>query len=93
MDDELTVILDENLDKSYQIRITISKFRDETYLHFRKYFLGYEGEWLPSLEGVSMILSIPNVSLLFGTLATIMSKAEVAEILKEMTVDTVPRPV
>lgn len=53
--------------KSYQLRLVVNNFRERTYVHIRKYFLSYEGEYIPSREGVSMEASMDNIlSLLDG---------------------------
>ena len=31
-----------------QIRLVVNSFRGKEYLHFRKYYLDFEGEWQPS---------------------------------------------
>ena len=37
-----------NEDKFFQVRLVVSEFRDSIYLHIRKYFLSFEGEYIPS---------------------------------------------
>ena len=77
MDDGIvSVVLHENLDKGYQIRITANSFREVDYIHFKKYFLSYEGEWVPSKEGVSIPMSLQNMYLLLDTIHTVCSKHE-----------------
>ena len=39
-----------------QVRLVVNSFRGKEYLHFRKYYLDFEGEWQPSKEGISMPL-------------------------------------
>lgn len=59
----------ENLEKGYQYKLTCTEFRELEYVHLRKYFLSYEGEWVPSKEGASIPASLQNVySLLDGVL-------------------------
>lgn len=77
-------IIDENEEKAYQIRLTISEFRDKTYLNFRKYFLSYEGDWLPSKEGVSMELGLENVSNLLNAVTSIVADSEAINLLDEV---------
>ncbi len=69
-------ILQENDDKGLQIRLVVNDFRDITYIQLRKYFLSYEGEWLPSREGVSFPLTIENSYFLLDGLLEILSKSE-----------------
>lgn len=66
----------ENLEKGYQYRLTVGTFRDTEYLHVRKYFLSYEGDWVPTKEGASIPASIQNVYSLLDGLLEVCSKAE-----------------
>jgi len=69
-------IVHENMEKAFQLRAVVNVFREVEYLHIRKYFLSFEGEWTPSKEGVSMPMSIPNVFNLLDALVEICAKAE-----------------
>lgn len=73
----------ENEEKGFQLRLVVSEFRDIEYLHIRKYFLSYEGEYMPSSEGISMPLSISNVYALLDGLIDICAKAETEDVFKE----------
>lgn len=66
----------ENLEKGFQYRLTVSEFRDVEYLHLRKYFLNYEGEWVPSKEGASIPATISNTFALLDGLIEICSLSE-----------------
>ena len=75
-------LIEENIEKGFQIKLVINDFRETTYIQLRKYFLSYEGEWVPSREGVSIPASIENIhSLLYGLL-DICAKAEGEEVIK-----------
>ena len=76
-------IISENLDKGFQIRLVVNVFRDVEYIHIRKYFLSFEGEFIPSKEGISMPLTIQNSYALLGGLAEICSRIEEKECLSE----------
>ena len=52
--DELETVLFEDEDKGVQIRLGVSEFQDVKYLSLRKYYIGFEGEWCPTKEGVTM---------------------------------------
>jgi Transcriptional Coactivator p15 (PC4) len=71
-------IIAENIDKGTQLRLVISEFRDEQYLHLRKYYLSYEGEYVPSKEGASFPASISSVYALLDGLIDICSHEESA---------------
>lgn len=66
-----------------QTRLVINEFRGVEYLHFRKYYLGFEGDWLPSNKGLSIPLEIDSTRELFKALAEIISLAESKEVIEE----------
>lgn len=83
MDDsiyERVIYVDD--EKAIQIRWVINEFRGVEYLHLRKYYLDFEGDWKPSLEGVSMPLNFDNSRELFTALIDTLSLAESKEILE-----------
>jgi hypothetical protein len=75
-------LIEENLEKGFQVKLVVNDFREVTYIQLRKYFLTYEGDWQPSKEGISIPASIENIhSLLYGLL-DICAKAEGEEVIK-----------
>ena len=86
MSDELDFekLIYENLDKFYQLRLTVSEFKDKYYVHIRKYFQDYEGNFVPSKEGVSMEASINNISSLLEGLLEIVSQEEGRETISKI---------
>ena len=62
--------------KEVQVRLTINTFRDIEYIHLRKYYLDFEGEWQPSKEGISMPLGLSNSREMFSALVEILSLTE-----------------
>lgn len=81
MSDEYTQILHENLEKGTQIRLVVSDFRDLEYIHFRRYYLDMDGNWIASKEGVSMPLTISGVTALCYGIAEVLSATEFNNIL------------
>lgn len=77
-------IIFTNEDKGEQYRLTVSEFRDSHYLHLRKYFLSYEGEWIPSSEGASIPAEIANIRNVLHALVDICAKAELEYLVKEV---------
>ena len=71
----------ENLDKFYQLKLTVSEFREKYYINIRKYFQSYEGDFVPSKEGVSMEASMENIYALLDGLFDIVSQGEASEII------------
>ena len=69
-------IISENLDKGSQLRLVVNEFRDVQYLHLRKYFLSYEGDWVPTKEGASMPATIQSIYSLLDGLVEICSNEE-----------------
>lgn len=85
----------ENLDKFYQLKLTVSEFKDKYYVNVRKYFQTYEGDFMPSKEGVSMEASISNIASLLEGLLEIVSNEEGRTLIKqvyEKHVNEVPDP-
>ena len=75
-------LIEENIEKGFQVKLVVNDFREVTYIQLRKYFLTYEGDWQPSREGISIPASIENIhSLLYGLL-DICSKAEGEQVIK-----------
>ncbi len=69
-------IIFENPEKGVQLRAVVSEFRDIEYFHLRKYYLSFEGEYVPTKEGVAMPVSLHNVYTLLDALIEICAKAE-----------------
>ena len=69
-------IIFENEEKGFQYRLTVSEFREVQYLHLRKYFLSYEGDYVPTKEGASIPVSIQNLFALLDGLIELSSKEE-----------------
>lgn len=82
-DSQFEKIIYENLEKGFQYRLTVSEFRDVEYLHLRKYFLTYEGEFMPSKEGASIPASMQNVFALLDGIIEICSRAESIDAIVE----------
>ena len=82
-DDIYEHIIYENPDKETQYRLVVSTFRDIEYLHLRKYYLDFEGEYKPTKEGACIPFELNNISNLFSALVEVLSLAESKnEILK-----------
>ena len=79
----------ENTDKFYQLRLTVSDFRDKQYVNIRKYFQTYEGDFVPSREGVSMEASITNVHSLLEGLIELCSKEESTDLMNKYFKDRI----
>lgn len=75
-------VIEENMEKGFQVRLVINDFRDVVYFQLRKYFLSYEGDWVPSREGVSIPASTENIYAILDGLFEICSKAEGEDIIR-----------
>lgn len=71
-----------NEDKFYQLVLTLSEFREKYYFNLRKYFMSYEGEYIPSKEGISMEASLENIYSLMDGIFEILSEGEGTEIIQ-----------
>ena len=73
----------QNDDKFYQLRLVVNEFRGKQYIHIRKYFMTYEGDYQASREGVSMEASMDNIFSLLDGLMEICSKEESRELIEK----------
>jgi hypothetical protein len=84
-------IIDENMDKGFQIRLVVNDFRDTTYFQLRKYFLTFDGDWQASREGVSIPATMENIYAVLDGLLDICSQAEGEEIIKHYADKLLPK--
>ena len=75
-------VISEKESGTEQIRLTINEFRGVEYLHLRKYYLDFDGDFKPSKDGVAMSLDFDNSRALFEGLVEIISLAEAKQILE-----------
>ena len=75
-------LIEENMEKGFQVKLVVNDFREVTYIQLRKYFLSYEGDWLPSKEGISIPASIENIYGLLDGILDICSRAEGEDIIR-----------
>jgi len=85
-------LIEENMDKGFQVRLVVNDFKEVTYLQLRKYFLSYEGDWIPSREGVSIPASLQNIYSLLDGLFDICSTAEGHEIIENYARQLLEKP-
>lgn len=76
-------LIEENLDRGFQVRLVVNEFREILYIQLRKYFLSYEGDWVPSREGISIPASLENIYSLLDGLVEICAEAEGKEIIEK----------
>lgn len=74
-------LLWEDLEKGFQYRLTVSEFRGVIYVNIRKYFLSFEGEFIPSREGATFPLTLFSLTALLDGLMEIAAKADKDEAL------------
>jgi hypothetical protein len=84
MDDNIHYhkLIEENMDKGFQVRLVVNEFRDIEYIQLRKYFLTYEGDWQASREGISIPASTENIYALLDGLLDICSRAEGEDVIR-----------
>lgn len=75
-------VISENEEGTEQVKLTINTFRDIEYLHLRKYYLDFDGDFKPSKDGVAMKLDFNNSKNMFEGLVEILSLAESKSILE-----------
>lgn len=74
-------ILSTNDTKGFQLRLVYNSYRDNEYLHIRKYFLSYEGDYVPSTEGISIPATFESIKALLAGLLDLCSEAEGKELI------------
>lgn len=84
MDDNIhyNKLIEENMEKGFQVRLVVNNFRDTEYIQLRKYFLTYEGEWQASREGISIPASTENIYAMLDGLLDICARAEGEDIIR-----------
>jgi hypothetical protein len=75
-------IISENEEGTEKVKLTINTFYDVEYIHLRKYYLDFDGDFKPSKDGVAMKLDFNNSKNLFEGLVEILSLAESKSILE-----------
>lgn len=73
----------ENEEKGWQYRLVVSGFRGSEYLSLRKYFLSYEGEWIPTKEGATIPATIESIYALLEGLLEICAYEENKQLITE----------
>ena len=76
-------VIDENMEKGFQVRLVVNDFRETTYFQLRKYFLTYDGDWQASREGISIPASLENIYAVMDGLLDICAQAEGEEIIRK----------
>lgn len=79
----------DNQDKFYQLRLVVNEFRGKQYVHIRKYFMTYEGDYQASREGISMEASVNNIFSLLDGLMEICSKEESVDVINKYFSDRI----
>ncbi|SVA90425.1 uncharacterized protein METZ01_LOCUS143279 [marine metagenome] len=82
-DDVYEKIILEQEDKEIQYRLVVSNFNDVEYVHIRKYYLDFEGEYKPTKEGVCIPFELNSLSNLFEGLVELLSLSESKSIIQE----------
>lgn len=94
--DDGEILLDEIIceipEKHIQWRLTVNTFRGQEYLHLRKYYLTFEGDYMPSKEGGCVPVNIQRISNLVSALMKLLSDAEaINAVLEHLDEETVSR--
>lgn len=84
-------IIHHDGDRGVQVRLTVNMFREVEYLHIRKYYLDFSGEWMAGKEGASMPLTLSNAKELLVGVLSILADAEPEVLLEEGFKDLLSR--
>lgn len=80
--DELSYLILFDKAKHRELRLTASVFRDVEYIHLRWYYQNFDGEFVPSSDGVSFPVTIEGTFNLLRAAMVILSKDELETILE-----------
>ena len=83
----LSEVITEDLEKFEQIRLVLQEFRGSQYLHLRKYYLDFDGEWMPTKTGVCFVVDLTSVLSLFEGLVKMLADSEILHVLLEHSDD------
>lgn len=78
-DDIIEVIILDNPAKGIQYRLTISDFRDKTYIGIREWYQDFEGGYAATNNGVTLPYNLHTTARLYSALSDVLSKAEVLD--------------
>lgn len=65
------------------LKIEISEFKNNSYIHFRWWYQSYDGEFLPSNEGVGFRLEIESIRTIVDNLSKLLTISDLELILRE----------
>lgn len=75
--------------KQNRVMLVVNEFRGIEYISVRKYYQDFEGEWMPSNQGVTFPIDIDSTKAMFIGLAEILSLAESREVIEEYFGDVI----
>ncbi len=76
-------IIFDNPKKGLQYRFSISEFREQYYISIREWIIGFEGEWMPTRNGMTFPYNMHTSYGLFRAFVDVLSQAEVLQELTE----------
>lgn len=78
-EDLVNKVIWENEDKLIQYRFSITEFRGKHYVSIREWVLGFELDWIPTHNGVTLPYTLDTCGNLFYALTEVLAEAEVLE--------------
>lgn len=80
-------VISQNDDKGEQVRFQVKIFRETEWLHLRKYYLTFHGEWMPTKDGITIPMEISTSLNLFRGLVETLSLSESKDLLSSHLVE------
>lgn len=65
------------------LKIEVSKFKENNYVHFRWWYQSYDGEFLPSNEGIGFKLEVESIRVIVNNLSKMLTISDLEGILNE----------
>lgn len=79
VDDLITFIIGENVEKMTQYRLSVSKFYNTHYFSIREWYVDFEGNYSPSNNGLTIPYTLHTSSAFYNALTALLSNAETLE--------------
>lgn len=73
----------EDQEKGFQFKLVVSEFRGVQYIHLRKYFLDYEGNYIPTKEGATFPANIESIFALLDGIIELCSVEESTSVINK----------
>ncbi len=75
--DEFSEVIWQSEDGLDQLRVEVTKFRDNLYLSIRYWYMSFDEEWCPTNKGITLPYTTDNITRLCAALSLVLSETEI----------------